>query len=75
MYVDSVTGFTFSAFDSELGVSYRIARPDPVAEDTPYDIVYQILSPKEFGWNGIGWGGGMTYNPLTLVCLWGGFAA
>lgn len=66
MVVDDVTGFTFGQFVSDNGISFRIARPETVTADTGYDVVLQVAAPLEIGWAGMGWGGSMTYNPLTI---------
>jgi len=65
--VDAETGFTFSSYTNDKGISFRVAIPDKVAKDAKYDSVVQIVSPKAIGWVGLAWGGSMTYNPLTIV--------
>lgn len=65
--VDAETGFTFGQFITDNGIEYRIALPDPVPADTPYDVVLQVAAPHEIGWAGISWGGSMTYSPLTVA--------
>lgn len=64
--VDEVTGFTFGQYVSDNGISYRIAIPSPIAANAAYDVVLQVAAPLAVGWAGIGWGGSMTYNPLTI---------
>jgi len=71
VYRDAETGFTFSQYNAlySIGnsIAVRIAVPSPVAENTPYDAVIQIVGPKAvIGWTGLAWGGSMISNPLTL---------
>ena len=49
------------------GVSYRIAVPETAVGGSPYDVIIQVTVPTAIGWAGLAWGGGMTYNPLTIV--------
>ncbi len=65
--MDSVTGFTFSSYTNDKGITYRVAVPDLVAADKAFDAVVQIIAPIGLGWIGLAWGGSMTYNPLTIV--------
>ncbi|KAK1767896.1 CBD9-like protein [Phialemonium atrogriseum] len=65
--VDAETGFTFGQFITDNGIEYRIALPDPIPANTPYDVVLQVAAPHEIGWAGISWGGSMTYSPLTVA--------
>jgi len=71
VYRDPETGFTFSQFNAayQIGnsIAIRIAVPSPVAANTPYDAVIQIVAPNAVvGWTGLAWGGTMLSNPLTL---------
>ena len=45
---------------------YRIAVPQP-ANGTNYDIVLQVVAPKDVGWAGLAWGGSMLDCPLTVA--------
>jgi len=69
VYIDSVTGFTFSQYDAlyALGktITFRVAVPTGIPASTPYPVVIQVVAPSEVGWAGLAWGGTMTYNPLT----------
>ncbi|KAF2864737.1 hypothetical protein BDV95DRAFT_655571 [Massariosphaeria phaeospora] len=62
-YYDPTTNITFSSITHANGVSYRIALPidSPVA-----DAIFQIVSPNDFAWCGLAWGGHMTQNPLSV---------
>ncbi|RYP10938.1 hypothetical protein DL764_000374 [Monosporascus ibericus] len=64
---DAETGITFQAFNSADGVSYGIALPVNASAAGGYDIILQVTAPIEIGWAGIAWGGGMVYNPLSIV--------
>lgn len=70
VYNDPDTGFRFSDYniDYKIGksISVRIAVPSP-APSGAYDAVIQLVVPKEMGWAGIAWGGGMVQNPLAVA--------
>jgi len=70
VYHDPETGFTFSQWNAmyNLGsaVTFRVAVPSPVAANTPYDAVIQVVAPIDVGWTGLAWGGQMEYNPLAV---------
>lgn len=66
-FLDPLTGFTFSKYENELGVSYSVAVPDGVAAGKPYDAVLQMTARKDLGWFAMAWGGSMTYNPIALA--------
>lgn len=71
VYQDPETGFTFSQYQATYSLSgeyitFRIAVPSNAQQNTPYDAVLQVVSPSDVGWAGLAWGGGMTYNPLTV---------
>lgn len=59
-------GRCFSTYATDGGVSFGIAVPDG-ATKAPFDVIIQVTALKSIGWAGIGWGGAMTYNPLTIV--------
>jgi Cytochrome domain of cellobiose dehydrogenase len=67
---DAETGFTFAQYAASYiigsSILYRIALPQPV-NSTNYDIVLQIVAPKDVGWAGIAWGGEMVLCPLTVA--------
>lgn len=67
---DSETGFTFSefkvAYTLSANIAFRVAVPANAQPNQPYDIVYQVVVPKQVGWAGIAFGGSMTYNPLLV---------
>ncbi|KAJ8121636.1 hypothetical protein ONZ43_g1962 [Nemania bipapillata] len=65
--VDVDTGITFQSSTNSEGVTYRLALPADASADKPYDAIIQIVAPIEMGWVAWAWGGGMTYNPLTVV--------
>lgn len=71
VYNDPQTGFTFSQYQAAYSlagkyITFRIAVPSDAQRDAPFDAVVQIVSPSDVGWLGLAWGGGMTYNPLTV---------
>ncbi|KAH8687480.1 CBD9-like protein [Tricladium varicosporioides] len=70
VYKDPETGFTFSQFRAEYQIgkyiTYRIAVPASVPENSSYDVVLQVIAPVAVGWAGIAWGGTMVGNPLTV---------
>ncbi|CAJ2504625.1 Uu.00g120190.m01.CDS01 [Anthostomella pinea] len=66
-FVDADTGITFQSFSTSDGITYRAALPATASADSPYDVILQIVAPVELGWAAWAWGGGMTYNPLTVV--------
>jgi hypothetical protein len=46
---------------------FGIAVPEDTSAEN-FDVIIQVTGPKDTaGWVGVGWGGGMTYNPLTIV--------
>ncbi|KAK8038451.1 hypothetical protein PG993_006862 [Apiospora rasikravindrae] len=64
-YCDPATSVCYEQMvEANMGVAYRIAIPNVAA--APFDILLQIVAPKSVGWAGVGWGGQMTLNPLTL---------
>lgn len=69
--LDRETGFTFSSYRGEYSLSnaiqLRVAVPSDAAPNQAYDAVVQIVAPREVGWVGMAWGGGMTFNPLTVA--------
>ncbi|OIW24980.1 CBD9-like protein [Coniochaeta ligniaria NRRL 30616] len=71
VYRDAETGFTFSenSVSYVLGKSltFRIALPNPTSASEPYNVVLQVVAPKDVGWAGLAWGGGMLNDPLTVV--------
>ncbi|KAI1152854.1 actin-domain-containing protein [Nemania diffusa] len=66
-FVDVDTGITFQSATNSEGITYRLALPADASADKPYDAIIQIVAPIEMGWVAWAWGGGMTYNPLTVV--------
>jgi hypothetical protein len=52
--------------DSGKGIVFRVAVPDATS-GTAFDTVVQMVVPNEVGWAGLGWGGGMSQNPLLVV--------
>ncbi|KAE9372398.1 iron reductase domain protein [Stipitochalara longipes BDJ] len=70
VYHDAETGFTFTQFAAEYligsSIIYRIALPEPV-NVTNYDVVLQVVAPKDVGWAGLAWGGTMLDCPLTVA--------
>jgi len=70
VFHDAETGFVFSQYvvpyTLSESITFRIAVPSPVAADQPYDTVLQVVAPLDVGWNGLSWGGQMTYSPLTV---------
>lgn len=70
VYVDPITGFTFSQYDAlyQLGktIAFRIAIPTGVNSSSAFPVVIQVVAPLDVGWAGLAWGGSMTYNPLTV---------
>ncbi|CAK7199647.1 hypothetical protein SEUCBS139899_002330 [Sporothrix eucalyptigena] len=76
VYHDMETGFTFTQYFGKYslnngGITYRVAVPSGVAANSNFDIVLQVVAPKDVGWAGLAWGGGMTQNPLAAV--WGSY--
>ncbi|RXG43115.1 hypothetical protein VDGE_09058 [Verticillium dahliae] len=65
-YRDS-QGRTFSGYTDRAGVRYGIAIPTSAAPGQSFDAILQITAPISIGWAGLAWGGGMTYNPLSIV--------
>ncbi|KAF2692002.1 iron reductase domain protein [Lentithecium fluviatile CBS 122367] len=69
-YVDPDTGFTFSEFKAaytlQSNIVYRMAVPSNPPSGA-YDIVIQVVTPNQVGWNGLAWGGNMVRNPLTVA--------
>jgi ABC-type molybdate transport system substrate-binding protein len=69
-YTDPDTGFIFSEFKAAYtltsNIVYRIAVPTN-AGSSAYDIVIQVVTPNQVGWNGLAWGGNMVKNPLTVA--------
>ncbi|KLU82204.1 hypothetical protein, variant [Magnaporthiopsis poae ATCC 64411] len=70
--LDRETGFTFSSYAGKynLGtnpIQLRVAVPSDARSNEAYDAVVQIVAPREVGWVGLAWGGGMTFNPLTVA--------
>ncbi|KAM0603718.1 hypothetical protein ACHAP1_006430 [Verticillium nonalfalfae] len=65
-YRDS-QGRTFSGYTDGAGVRYGIAIPTSAAPGQSFDAILQITAPISIGWVGLAWGGGMTYNPLSIV--------
>jgi len=55
--------------DSGKGITFRIAVPEANSSTTiaAFDAVVQMVIPNEVGWAGLGWGGGMSQNPLLVV--------
>jgi hypothetical protein len=70
VYHDAETGFTFSQYAAEYqigsSITYRITLPQPV-NSSNYDVVIQIVAPRDVGWAGLSWGGQMPYCPLTVA--------
>jgi hypothetical protein len=70
VYHDAETGFTFSQYAAEyvigLNFIYRIALPQPV-NSINYDVIIQVVAPKDVGWAGLAWGGQMSLCPLTVA--------
>ncbi|KAK4448647.1 cellobiose dehydrogenase [Podospora aff. communis PSN243] len=52
--------------DSGKGIVFRVAVPEATS-GTAFDTVVQMVVPNEVGWAGLGWGGGMSQNPLLVV--------
>jgi hypothetical protein len=69
VYRDAETGFTFTEYAAEYDIGssimFRIALPEPV-NVTNYDVVLQVVAPKDVGWAGLAWGGSMLDCPLTV---------
>ncbi len=71
-YDDPLTGFTFAQWDASYSVGearifFRVALPDSVPENAPYEVVLQIQAPNDVGWAAIAWGGQMVDCPITLA--------
>ncbi|KAI1129956.1 actin-domain-containing protein [Nemania abortiva] len=66
-FVDADTGITFQSATNSEGITYRVALPADASAEKPYDVIIQIVAPISMGWVAWAWGGGMTYNPLTVV--------
>lgn len=69
-YIDPETGFTFSEFKAAYTLTSNIVYRIAVASNAPsgaYDIVIQVVTPNQVGWNGLAWGGSMVKNPLTVA--------
>ncbi|ERS98681.1 CBD9-like protein [Sporothrix schenckii 1099-18] len=74
VYHDSETGFTFTQYNGKYtlnnaAITFRVAVPSGVPANTNFDVVLQIVAPRDVGWAGLAWGGGMTQNPLAAA--WG----
>ncbi|KAH8898583.1 cellobiose dehydrogenase-like protein [Thozetella sp. PMI_491] len=72
VYHDAETGFVFSEASAKYSIDgsvvvFRVAVPSPSASGTGFDVVLQVVSPKNVGWVGLAWGGGMARNPLTVA--------
>ena len=63
-YCDPLTTICYSSFSVEQ-VDYRLAIP--VADKAPFDVILQIVAPIYKGWAAVGFGAGMTYNPLAVA--------
>lgn len=63
-HYDPETGITYSSITHSTGVTYRVALP---ANSSTSDAILQIVSPNEFAWCGLAWGGHMTQNPLSVA--------
>ena len=69
-YTDPDTGFVFSEFKAAFTLQSNIVYRFAVASNAPsgaYDVVIQVVSPNQVGWNGLAWGGNMVRNPLTVA--------
>ncbi|KAI0522101.1 iron reductase domain protein [Xylaria bambusicola] len=64
-YCDPVTSVCYS--ETKAGDLYvRVAIP--MADNGPFDILLQLVAPKQTaGWAAIAWGGKMTKNPITVA--------
>lgn len=76
VYKDPLTGFTFSQYLAPYSVdnkviAYRIALPTDVTSGQGYDIVLQVVAPKDVGWAGLAWDSGMTGCPLIASWAYG----
>ncbi|TPX12469.1 uncharacterized protein E0L32_006881 [Thyridium curvatum] len=73
VYQDYETGFTFSQYSAKYTLQqsmvFRTAIPSSAQQGQAYDIVIQIVAPRNVGWAGLAWGGSMTNNPLTVFWL------
>jgi glucose/arabinose dehydrogenase len=63
-YCDDL-GRCFQSFTNDAGITYGFAIPETTA--APFRTIIQVTAPVSIGWAGLGWGGGMTYNPLTVA--------
>ena len=63
-YCDPLTKICYSSFSAEE-VDYRLAIP--VVNKAPFDVILQIVAPTYKGWAAVGFGAGMTYNPLAVA--------
>jgi len=43
-----------------------VALPPGATATADYDVVVQIVAPREVGWAGIAWGAQMLKGPLTV---------
>ncbi|KAH8891623.1 CBD9-like protein [Thozetella sp. PMI_491] len=63
-YCPGGTNICFSETQAN-DITFRIAIPD--VQSAPFDILLQVVAPiSTAGWAGIGWGGKMANNPLTV---------
>lgn len=63
-YCDDL-GRCFSSNTNDAGITFGVAIPEVAA--APFPVILQVTAPVEMGWVGFSWGGGMTYNPLTIA--------
>lgn len=76
MYKDASTGFTFSQYLAPYSldgkaIAYRIAVPPNVVSGQAYDVVLQVVAPRDVGWAGMAWGSGMLGCPLIVSWAYG----
>lgn len=70
-YCDAASGICYLEYSRGPSTpTFRIAVPEAAAP--PFDTLLQITAPAALGWAGFAWGGGMTYNPLTVAWPDGG---
>ncbi|KFA80467.1 hypothetical protein S40288_02042 [Stachybotrys chartarum IBT 40288] len=64
-YYDRDLRLNFQEHRTEADILFRVAIPANAT--APFDVALQVVAPVATGWAGFAWGGGMRFNPLTMV--------
>jgi hypothetical protein len=70
-YCSSATGLCYNSYETPGKSTYRFAIPSG-SSGSNFDVAFQLVAPRQTGWIGIGWGGGMMDCPLTVAWQNGG---